>query len=542
LNKEKLIAHEDGKLIKWLKIKHKKLLEFSLESPHTVLSIAIILFLGSLALIPFIGKDFLPKFNEGTATISVLSQPGISLEESNKKGTEAENLILSIPEVKSVARRTGRAELDEHAEGVHSSEIDVDFKDQGRPRDRVLAEIRSKLNNMDDVYIGLGQPISHRLDHLLSGVRAQIAIKLFGPDLKVLRVKATEIKKAIENTKGLVDVQVEQQVLIPQIKIQLMRKETGEFGIVPGDLSLLLEKALNGEIVAQVLDQQKTFNVFMRFDDQSRGDLEQMKKTVLKIMPDGQKVTLDMVADVYESEGPNQINRENAQRRIVVSANSSGRDLGSIVQDIELIIKSQVQIPKNYFIHIGGQFEQQKSASRLILLLGLLSLVGIFVVLYTHFKSSFIAVQIMLNIPMALIGSLIAIFISDKTFSLASMVAFVTLCGIASRNGIMMISHYLHLMEYEKENFTKEMIVRGSLERLVPVLMTTLTATLGLLPLVLAKGEPGKEILHPVAVVIVGGLISSTLLDMFVTPTVFYKFGKLSVEKRTRTKTNENLN
>lgn len=541
LNKDKLIEHEDGKLVKWLKAKDKKLLELSLHNPNIVFGIAVVLFLGSLALIPFMGKDFLPKFNEGTATISLLSQPGISLDESNKKGTKAENLILSVPEVKSVARRTGRAELDEHAEGVHSSEIDVDFKDTGRPREIVLAEIRSKLDKMEGVYTGVGQPISHRLDHLLSGVRAQIAIKLFGPDLKILRIKAAEIQKAIESTKGLVDLQVEQQVLIPQVKIQLMREEAGKFGIVHGDLSQMLEKALNGEAVAQVLDQQKTFNVYMRFDDKSRGDLDLMKKTVLKIMPDGQKVTLDMVADVYESEGPNQINRENAQRRIVVSANSSGRDLDSLVSELESKIKSQVQVPEGYFVHFGGQFESQKSASRLILMLGLLSLVGIFIVLYAHFKSSFIAAQIMLNIPMALIGSLIAIFLSDRTFSIATMVAFVTLCGIASRNGIMMISHYLHLMKYEKETFTKEMVIRGSLERLVPVLMTALTAILGLLPLVLAKGEPGKEILHPVAVVIVGGLISSTLLDMFVTPTVFYKFGKRSAEKNIKAEKTEEL-
>ncbi|HND86182.1 MAG TPA: efflux RND transporter permease subunit, partial [Pseudobdellovibrionaceae bacterium] len=430
--------------------------------------------------------------NEGTATINVLAQPGISLEESNKKGTQAEELILSVPEVKSVARRTGRAELDEHAEGVHYSEIDVDFKEGGRSRDVVLSDIRKKLDSIEGAYSSVGQPISHRLDHLLSGVRAQIAIKIFGSDLKVLRTKAAEIQKTIENTKGLVDLQIEQQVLIPQVKIQLMREDAGKFGIVPGDLSQMLEKALNGEVIAQVLDQQKTFSVFMRFDDQSRGDLELIKKTVLKIMPDGRKVTLDLVADVYESEGPNQINRENAQRRIVVSANASGRDLDSLVTELEGKIKAGVQFPEGYFVHFGGQFESQKSASRLILFLGILALVGVFIVLYAHFKSTFIAVQIMLNIPMALIGSLIAIYLSTKTFSIATMVAFVTLCGIASRNGIMMISHYLHLMKFENEEFSREMVIRGSLERLVPVLMTALTAILGLLPLVLAQGEAGK--------------------------------------------------
>ena len=530
LTKDKLIEHEDGKLVLFLKKWDRKLLEKSLDHPNIIFAITITLFLSSLALIPFMGRDFLPKFNEGTATVGVLAQPGISLEQSNKIGTQVEDLLLSIPEIKSVARRTGRAELDEHAEGVHSSEVDVDFKNEGRPREKVLEEMREKLEKVPGVFVNIGQPISHRLDHLLSGVRAQIAVKLFGPDLNTLRGKATEIYKAIDGTKGLVDLQIEQQVLIPQIKIQLLRDEAGQYGIVAGELSETLEKALNGEVVAQVLDQQRTFNVYMRFDNFSRANLDLMKKTVLKIMPDGRKVTLEKVADVFESQGPNQINRENSQRRIVISANSSGRDLDGLVQEIESRIQKQVQIPEGYFLQYGGQFESQKSASRLILLLGLLSLVGIFIVLYAHFKSSFIAGQIMLNIPMALIGSLVAIYLSDRIFSIATMVAFVTLCGISSRNGIMMISHYLHLMKHEGEKFTKEMVIRGSLERLVPVFMTALTAILGLLPLVLARGEAGKEILHPVAVVIVGGLLSSTLLDMFVTPTVFFRFGKKSAE------------
>ncbi|MBK7889983.1 MAG: efflux RND transporter permease subunit [Bdellovibrionales bacterium] len=531
LAKDKLIDHQDGKLVKVLKNWDRKLLVKSLDHPNVVFGIAGTLFVLSLILIPFMGRDFLPKFNEGTATVGMLAQPGISLEESNKLGTQAEEILLKIPEVKSVARRTGRAELDEHAEGVHSSEIDVDFKEGGRSRDVVLNEMREKLESISGVFSNIGQPISHRLDHLLSGVRAQIAIKVFGPDLNTLRSKASEIYKALDGTKGLVDLQIEQQVLIPQVKIQLLRDEAGQFGMVAGELSETLEKALNGEVIAQVLDQQKTFNVYMRFDDKSRANLDLIKQTVLKIMPDGRKVTLEKVADVFESQGPNQINRENAQRRIVVSANSSGRDLDSLVSEVQDRIQKQVPVPEGYFIQYGGQFESQKSASRLILFLGILSLIGIFIVLYAHFKSSFIALQVMLNIPMALIGSLVAIYLSDRVFSIATMVAFITLCGIASRNGIMMISHYIHLMKYEGEKFTKEMVIRGSLERLVPVLMTALTAILGLLPLVLARGAPGKEILHPVAVVIVGGLLSSTLLDMFVTPTVFFRFGRKSAER-----------
>lgn len=532
LTKDKLIEHEEGRFVNFLKAWDRKFLIKSLEHPKIVLISVLGLFIASLALVPLMGHDFLPKFNEGTATVNVLLAPGVSLEESNGVGTRAEELLLSVPEVKSVARRTGRAELDEHAEGVHYSEIDVDFKPTaGRPRDLVMAEIRKKLDGLPNAFSNVGQPISHRLDHLLSGVRAQLAIKVFGPDLKILRMKASEIYKAIEDTKGLVDLQLEQQVLIPQIKVQLLREEAGVFGIAAGELSETLEKALNGEVVAQVIDQQKTFNVWMRFDERSRADVESIKKTVLKIMPDGRKVTLESVADVYESEGPNQINRENAQRRIVVSANAADRDLDSLILEVQSRIKETVSIPEGYFVQYGGQFESQQSASRLILMLGILSLLGIFIVLYTQFQSSFIALQIMLNIPMAFIGSLVAIFLSDRIFSIATMVAFITLCGIASRNGIMMISHYLHLMKFEGEKFTKEMVIRGSLERLVPVLMTALTAILGLIPLVLAQGEPGKEILHPVAVVIIGGLVSSTLLDMFVTPTVFYVFGQKSAEK-----------
>ena len=536
LSQKKVTSHEDGYLVRNLKKWDKKLLDWSLDNPKPVLVSLVLLFGVSLSLIPGMGRDFLPKFNEGTATVNVIAQPGISLEESNKIGVKVEELLLSVPEVKSVARRTGRAELDEHAEGVHYTEIDIDFKKEGRPRDLVLKEVREKVDSVDGVFSNVGQPISHRLDHLLSGVRAQIAIKVFGPELNVLRGKGAEILKSLEGTPGLVDLQIEQQVLIPQVKIQLLRDQAAKFGIVIGELSETLERALNGEVVAQIIEDQKTFNVFMRFDDRSRSSLEVMKKTTLKVMPDGRRINLENVADVYESQGPNQINRENAQRRIVVSGNSSGRDLDSLVEEIQKKISEKVEIPDGYFVQYGGQFESQKSASRLILALGILSIIGIFVVLYAHFKSSFIAIQIMLNIPMALIGSLFAIYLSDRTFSVATMVAFITLCGIASRNGIMMISHYIHLMKYEGEVFSKQMVIRGSLERLVPVLMTALTAILGLLPLVLAKGDPGKEILHPVAVVIVGGLLSSTLLDLFVTPTVFYRFGKKSAEKNLSSK------
>lgn len=519
--------HEEGKFVKFLKTMDRSILERTLDRPKLVVGAALALLVASLILIPFMGKEFLPRFNEGTATINVVLQPGYSLAESNRVGTAAEKLILSVPEVKSVARRTGRAELDEHAEGVNSSEIDVDFRTEGRSRPIVLGEIRQKLASLG-VFFSVGQPISHRLDHLLSGVRAEIAIKVFGNNLGQLRASAASVYGALKEMKGLADLQIEQQILIPQVKIQIMRDEASKLGINSGELVANLEHALNGAVVGQVIDGQKFFDIFVRFDDKSRADLDLLKKTVVKIMPDARRVSLETVADVYESEGPNMVARENMQRRIVVSANASGRDLDSLVREIDTRIQSKVKFPEGVYYKLGGQFESQREASKLIFLLGILSLLGIFVVLFTHFKSAFISIQIMLNVPMAFIGGVIAIFLSDRIFSVASLVAFVTLCGISSRNGIMMLSHYLHLMEHENESFDKKMVIRGSLERLVPVLMTALTAGLALIPLVLSGGQPGKEILHPVAVVIFGGLVSSTLLDFIVTPVVFYNFGKKS--------------
>ncbi|MBC7539330.1 MAG: efflux RND transporter permease subunit [Bacteriovorax sp.] len=531
LTKGKFLEHKEGAFVVFLKNLDRKILNFSLNHKKSVIAFTLSLFFIALFTATQMGRDFLPKFNEGTATITVLAQPGTSLAESNRIGTEAEKLIMKSPEVTSVSRRTGRAEQDEHAEGVHSSEIDVDFKEKGRPRQIVLEEIRTNLGKLEGVYVNLGQPISHRLDHLLSGVKAQIAIKIFGPDLKILRQKASEINQTLEGTKGLVDLQVEQQVLVPQVKIQLLRDEAIKYGIVVGDLAGLLEKALQGEVVGQVLENQKTIDVLMRFDEKSRSDLELIKKMPVKVLPDGTKIRVEQIADVYESNGPNIINRENSQRRIVVQANSQGRDIESLIIEVKSKINKNVQMPAGYFVSFGGQFESQQQASQLMVFLAIMSILGIYLVLYVHFKSAFIAIQIMLNIPMAFIGGIIGIYLTGKVISVASLVAFVTLCGIASRNGIMMLSHYLHLMEHEGESFTREMVIRGSLERLVPVLMTALTAILGLVPLVLAGGEAGKEILHPVAVVIVGGLISSTMLDIFVTPTIFFHFGKESALK-----------
>ena len=525
-------VHEtkDGPLVRVLKSFAMKVLHLTLPHPKTVLTLATILLLASLLLLPLMGRNFLPDFNEGTATIGVAGAPGISLAASDKLGIKIEEAILSVPEVKSSVRRTGRAEMDEHAEGVHWHEIDVDFKEGGRPRPIVLQEIRERIEKTGDVYVNLGQPISHRLDHLLSGVRAQIAVKVFGPDLGELRKIGGQIFDALEKTPGVVDLQTEPLVLIPQLKIALDREASAKFGLRSGTVAEDLETSLNGETVSRFLENQRMYDVFMRLDDPSRSTPERISETLVKFLPTGQGIKLADIANVYQGTGPNMINREDMQRRIVVSANTHGRDLGSIVNDIKKTLDEKVKLSEGYFIKLGGQFESQQAASKRILWLGILSMLGIFFVLFVHFKSTMLSLQIMMNVPLALIGSIIAIYVTERTLSVATLVAFVTLCGIATRNGILLISHYLQLMTEEGEKFDEKMVIRGSLERLVPVLMTASTAALALVPLLLSRGEPGKEILYPVAVVIVGGLISSTILDLVVTPTIFLKFGKKAVQ------------
>jgi CzcA family heavy metal efflux pump len=529
-NSKALHEEKDGFLVRWLKTQDKKLLHVTLKNPSAVMVGAFVLVAASVAVVPFFGTEFLPPFNEGTLTVNLLAPPGTSLGESNKIGTIAEQLILGVPEVVSTGRRTGRAELDEHAEGVHYSEIDVDLKRSDRSREEILGDIRARLSQLPGVVSNVGQPISHRLDHLLSGVRAQIAIKIFGPDLDTLRGKAEEVRAALATIPGVADLQIEKQVLVPQISIRPNADKARLYGLNPGQLAGLLEVALAGEAVTQVLDGQKTFDVVLRYPEEARTDEEALRRTLIDT-PSGIKIPLGEVAEVESSYGPNQVNRENSMRRIVISANTQGRDLGAVIEDIQGKISGQVKMPSGYFVTYGGQFESQQAATRLIALLSLVSLAGMILVLYSHFRSMIIVLQILLNIPLSLIGSVIAIWLSGGVFSVATLVGFVTLTGIASRNGIMMISHYIHLMREEGEVFSTQMIIRGSLERLVPVLMTALTAILGLIPLALSQGAPGKEILQPVAVVILGGLLSSTLLDIVVTPAVFWRFGRKSAEQ-----------
>jgi CzcA family heavy metal efflux pump len=532
LPNSKSMEHPEGKLVQFLKHWDEKIIRFNIKHPKPILALCFLLVAGAIALIPLMGRNFLPEFNEGSATIGVASKPGISLPENDALGTAIEKELLKIPEIQNTVRRLGRAEMDEHAEGVHWNEIDVDFKKEGREREIVLKEIRAAIERAaPGAYMNIGQPISHRLDHLLSGVRAQIAIKIFGPDMTELRRLGAEVEEQIGTVTGVVDLQLEPLVLVPQLKIQVDQDTIPTARMPMGKLAIELENTLLGEVVGRVIEGQRSFNIYMKLDDESRNSPEKIGKVLLKILPDGKRIHLQDVANIYQGKGPNMINRENMQRRIIVSANASGRDLNSIVTEMKKIIEQNVKLPQGYFIEYGGQFEGQIRATKMLMILGSISLLIILFILYTHFHSFILSLQVMLNIPLALIGSVVAIYLTEKVLSVATLVAFITLCGIASRNGIMMITHYLHLMKEEGEQFSEQMIIRGSLERLVPVLMTALTAGLALIPLLMARGEPGKEILYPVAVVIVGGLITSTILDIMVTPVVFYHFGKKAANK-----------
>lgn len=529
LPNSKLNEGKESGLVRWLKRQDMKLLNFGLNQPRVVIAGAVALVIGAAAVATRFGTEFLPPFNEGSFTVNLFAPAGTSLEESNKIGTVAERLILRVPDVRYTARRTGRAELDEHVEPVSNSEIDVDLKPDARPRTEVIADIRKQLGNLAGVSVSIGQPISHRLDHLLSGVRAQVAIKVFGEDLIDLRELAGEIRDVVEKIPGAVDVQVERQVLVPQLTIRLDRTALQRYGMQTGEIARDLEVLYGGKVISQILDGQKSFDLVLRAVAEDRENLENIRKTQIHT-PDGILIPLESIAHIEYEKGINSVSHENGQRRIVVSANVQARDLGGTVSEMQQAIAEKVKMPQGYFLEFGGQFEAQKNASRLIGILSIFALFGIFLVLFAHFRSWRIVAQVMLNIPLALVGSVAAVWLTGGTFSVATLVGFITLTGIASRNGIMMISHYLHLMEREGEQFDKKMIVRGSLERLVPVLMTALVAALALIPLTLDPQAAGKEILYPVATVILGGLLSSTLLDMVVTPTVFWVWGKKAVE------------
>jgi Cu/Ag efflux pump CusA len=483
------------------------------------------LLVASLMLYPKMGKEFLPAFNEGSATISLAGAPGTSLAHSNEIGEAAVRLLQGIKEVKSVGRRAGRAERDDHVMPVSVNEFDVEFHEGGRPRDEVFAEIRAKLGKIPGTFLNIGQPIGHRLSHMLSGVSAKIAVKVFGPDLAVLREKGEQIRDLAQAIPGLTDVMLEPQVPIPQIKIEVNRERAVAYGVQPGSLNEQVSALVGGKTLAELREGQRTVDLVLRLPETWRDSPEKIGDLIIET-DTGRRIPLRLVADIRESQGPNVINRENTQRRIVISANTSERDLESIVRRWESAVKEQVKFPEGYFPRFEGEFQAQQAAAKRIAFYFGLVLVAVTVLLFSYFRSLSLALQVMLNIPLALMGGLALTWLLIDNISIATIVGFIAVGGVAARNGIMMISHYLHLMKHEGEGFTRAMIVRGTLERLVPVLMTALSAGIALIPLLLAANEPGKEILHPVAVVIVGGLVSSTFLDLMVTPAVFYLFGK----------------
>jgi HME family heavy-metal exporter len=521
----KRFSHGDSWLVTRLKAGNRLLLDWAFGQQAFLMiaaacAVAVAAF--SAALLP---RSFLPPFNEGTLTISMLLRPGISLAESNRVGLLAERLLLQVSEVKTVGRRTGRAELDEHAEGVHSAEIDVDLKRSSRSKEEVVTDIRSRLA-MLPASVNVGQPISHRLDHMLSGVRAQIAVKVIGEDLDALRNLAEQLQARMAGIKGLVDLQVERQVRIPQVQVVVDYQKAGMFGVTPSHVTETLETLLNGRVVSQIIDGNRRHDVVLRVAEADR-TTEGLSKLIVET-PAG-RVPLSSFAQVLDTDGPNQIQRDNTRRRIVVLANTDGSDMSRIISDIRRLL-GETTLPVGYSTALEGTFQAQEAASRQIALLSLVSLGAIFIVLYSRYRSVVLSLIIMANVPLALIGSVIALWLAGQPLSVATMIGFITLAGISARNGILKISHYINLVLHEGETFGQKMIVRGSLERLTPVLMTALSAGFALLPLMIGADAPGKEILHPVAIVIFGGLVTSTLLDTLLTPVLFLRFGAKPLE------------
>jgi CzcA family heavy metal efflux pump len=514
---------KDSRLVAWLKQRYAKILNRTLLHPYQILGLSAAMLIAAIAVIPLMGREFLPPFNEGALNINANLPPGTSLKESNRIGNLIEVALHEVPEVASTTRRTGRAELDEHAAGVNTSEIEVVTKEDGRPHAEVMEEVRRRLAQLPGVGVEVGQPISHRIDHLLSGTRAQIAVKLFGPDLATLRSKAKEIRDAMATVPGVVDLLVEPQVGVPQVQINLKRQAAAAVGLSAEDLAGAVDTAFNGEVVSQALEEQRTYDILVRFDAAARESIETISRTLIDT-PTGVKVPIAQVADVRLDQGPNTINRENVQRRIIIQANVAGRDLGGVIGDIRRTIPTKVALPQGYFVQYGGQFEAQEKASRQIALLSVVAIAGIFLLLYLALHSARAALLVMANLPLALIGGVAMVFLSGGSLSVASLIGFITLFGIATRNGIMLITHYRHLVKAEEVSF-RDAIVQGSMERLSPILMTALVTGVGLIPLALGAGEPGREIQQPMAVVILGGIVTSTFLNMIVIPALYLKYG-----------------
>ena len=505
-----------------LKVVYKRALELALAYQKWVLGTTIALFVVALVIFFHLGRSFLPPFNEGSFTINVSSLPGISLDESDQIGRRAEALLLQVPEIKTVARKTGRAELDEHALGVNVSEIEAPFELQDRSRDEVMNDVRKKLSTISGANIEIGQPISHRIDAMLSGTEANIAIKLFGTDLNLMFTVGNQIKAAIQTIPGLVDLKVEQQIERPQLTITPKRELLAKYGIPLPEFEEYINVMLGGEAVSQVYDDGKSFDLTVKTSDASRATIDDISN--LMIDAAGQKVPLSYVADIRSVTGPNTINRENVQRKIVISANVSERDLRSVVNEIQDRVEANIRLPEGYHIEYGGQFESEAAASRTLLLTSLMSLLVIFMLLYNEFKDVKESGVILLNLPLALIGGVIILWLTSGEISIPAIIGFISLFGIATRNGMLLISHYTHLRG--EGMGLRESVIQGSLDRLNPILMTALSSALALIPLALNGDLPGNEIQSPMATVILGGLLTSTFLNGFIIPIVYLIMNK----------------
>jgi CzcA family heavy metal efflux pump len=520
LSSEKSLQKQEKEswLVRKLQHYYARFLEWALGYKKFFIGSALAMFLLAMLAFSQLGRSFLPEFNEGALTITVIAKPGLSLEESNRIGTRVENALLSIPEIVSTTRRTGRAELDEHAQGVNSSEIEVPYHLEERERDEFMAEVREKLGKISEANVIIGQPISHRIDHMLSGTRANIAIKIFGSDLNRLYTISNQIKAEIQQIPGLVDLHVEPQIEIPQIQIKANRELLSQYGISIGQFNRVVDVGISGEKVSEIYEGARSFDLIVRFDPAYRNSLESISESLIDT-GDGEKIPLYYVSDVVSRSGPNTINRENVQRKTVVSANVTGRDQKSAVDDIRKTIEEKIKLPEGYHIELGGQFEAEEAASTTLLITSMFAILVIFLILFQEFKRLKIAVIILVNLPLALIGGILSIYFTNGILSIPAIIGFITLFGIATRNGILQVSRYETLREEGLGLY--QTVVTGSKDRLSPILMTAITTALALIPLALASDLPGNEIQSPMAKVILGGLTTSTLLNIIIVPMVY---------------------
>lgn len=531
-------SHSEGLVVRSLKfLLEHTLLRFGLSQPYLLLAVAALIVLGAFSLYPLMSKDFLPAFKEETVLIAATSAPGTSLDQMNKISDVIEQQILSVPEVRQVGRRLGRAERGDHVVPVSTAEFDVDFREAGehlnkqtRSRQAILDDIGQRVRSVPGIFAAIGGPLADRIGHMLSGVSAPVAVKIFGPDLDRLRQIGVEVQTIAKTIPGFEDAKLDQQSSIAQLRIEANRHRAAAYGIAPGHLNEQLSALIGGKTVAELRDGQRSINLVTRLPENWRDSPERIAQLPIETGI-GQTIPLSLIADVREAKGPNVIFRENSQRRFTIAIKPTARDVGVLVERLRKEVAERVTLPEGYFITYEGEFQAQREATQRIILFSALVLVVIAFLLYGYFKTPVFAFQVLCDIPLALVGGLVFTYFKLGNISIATLVGFIAVAGVAARNSIMLISHYLHLMSVEGENFTKEMIIRGTKERLVPVLMTALSAGIGLIPLVLAADQPGKEILHPVAVVIVGGLITSTLLGLGVTPTVFYTFGRKAAQR-----------